>query len=43
MTYSPLPLENGGAAILAQGRIEGDESGRLIAALQSAQARGVPS
>jgi hypothetical protein len=41
MTYSLVPLQNGGAAILAQGRIEGDESGRLIAALQSAQARGV--
>jgi hypothetical protein len=40
MTYSLVPLQNGGAAILAQGRIEGNESGRLLSALQSAQARG---
>jgi hypothetical protein len=41
MTYNLLPLRDGSAAVVARGRIEGQEAGRLLSVVAQAQAQGV--
>jgi hypothetical protein len=40
MTYGLVPLQDGSAALVAQGQIGGNETSRFLSALQAAQARG---
>jgi hypothetical protein len=41
MTYTLVPFQDGSATIVARGKIEGNEVGRLVSLVQQAQARGV--
>jgi hypothetical protein len=41
MTYGLVPFQDGSAAIVARGRIEGNETARLLTVWQAAQERGV--
>ncbi len=41
MTYGLVPFQDGSAAVVARGQIEGNEAARLLSIVQGARARGV--
>lgn len=41
MTYGLVPFQDGSAAVVARGRIEGNEAARLVSVVQEARAQGV--
>jgi hypothetical protein len=41
MTYGLVPFQDGSATVVARGKIEGNEAGRLLSLVQQAQAQGV--